>query len=1350
MEPSFGCHNICGLALDKKNLFFNPKSNHSKYVSLRTLLRNIDFFSFTETKVPQNTFNFKQFFPLGKDLCPLSYSANGQSNGIFTLYNPATFEPTISKTLSEGRLILNKLTFLPTKTEYAFFSIYLPSNDSNLALQVLTSLDNSIAAQLAANENIKIIVLGDFNLPLLRKPCNNLMCNTPNNTMIKLTQKHLLIDVALSHDLLQATWRGRGLNSHKFSVLDYIFVSNNVVVKDISYFSVASSDHEVLYCLGEKNKRKIGKYPSERLFNCKSFSQLAKAELETCHENFTRTFPSLIHENDPEYFIRWLDIMSNALEYCNKEYCATNFMSSIQKEKNFRNKLSKAIKKLARSDTVENKHEIDKIRNEHTSTIESDHNVFRKRLRIKSAISFGRNNAFSFSNYKSRSDRKISSIYSVKNPEKLIHDPEQIVQEFADFHSQKTAAPDFSDDMLDLGIQSENESDPLDFIFNKFNLSFSDFFPTLHNQIPRISISQQNIKDVLLTMKTGSSPGPTGRGKQFYSFLFNHNPLFFTQAINQLLQIKNLADSNHAWIKKRKIIFILKKGKDKLHCSSYRPISLLENLYKIMSKLLMNIITPSLDEILSENQFGFMPNRSLNQASTNTLFMVNELARYPNAVILFLDICSAFDSISPNLVNKIFCHIFPNSQLAELIHNLTSNGTFFCEIAGTISACFELVIGSGQGDPLSGIRYNLVHHLFVSFIHLLQNNLLPNSLPKMEDGFVIKPSCFADDTSVPICLESHNDTDIFLYILNLAKILTNLKINPLKTQMLMINEDANNLPQDRLEILSKIGQPKNSVTHLGLIVEKDWQSSADSSWAKSIDSTFKACDKFHYMTRAENPIHKKQLITAILQPTYNFIARVHPVSLSNIKLIDKKIRSAICSKRVKNVSYGRPKIAQARLSDSIATGGLGFKPVEDQIFTSLLSGAFNVMKFCFDFPHSFLANQMKIDFSKICLSGSRNLSYLNSIILKIYPSVRQTEGLNFLSKFESLITALEKDKIYFWQAPLANNVLTQPFNLRVADFPFIPNSMACIGSFINTCSAARPGPLPLHWATNTHQNLQLLHPPKSTAFQLLTTKMKKLSPHCPAKLIKIPKQKIANFVYTAIHFDNAFFTKALKHIKNSKSTKTPPAFQTRIKDNIPMQITNQQFKSVYIALAKYTLPAEVHWAALEILNRTMLTPKLLFLNKKRVDSLCNRCHVPADNFHITNECAVPFLAFRALQEFSKSKNVEFVSQNFSLLLPIQNVSCIVNEQYAHLIVKLLQLSYTLQFETRFIYWSPLVFFAKIQTVINSTITVRKFAKWNCEFLEQFRDFYNRQLDTFQIFLFPQDTSHCREILDSGN
>ena len=53
---------------------------------------------------------------------------------------------------------------------------------------------------------------------------------------------------------------------------------------------------------------------------------------------------------------------------------------------------------------------------------------------------------------------------------------------------------------------------------------------------------------------------------------------------------------NFTWIKKRTIIFIKKKQKNKANkCSDFRPISLLEVLYKILSKLLLEKLNPFYD-----------------------------------------------------------------------------------------------------------------------------------------------------------------------------------------------------------------------------------------------------------------------------------------------------------------------------------------------------------------------------------------------------------------------------------------------------------------------------------------------------------------------------------------------------------------------------------------------------------------------------------------------------------------------------------------------------------------------------------------------------------------------------------
>ena len=84
-----------------------------------------------------------------------------------------------------------------------------------------------------------------------------------------------------------------------------------------------------------------------------------------------------------------------------------------------------------------------------------------------------------------------------------------------------------------------------------------------------VQINEELIKDTIKSMRFDAAPGPSGRGKRYYMFLFNLNKSFFTQAISQLLQIDNFQTPRFSWIILRKIIFIPKRDKDKTECANF-------------------------------------------------------------------------------------------------------------------------------------------------------------------------------------------------------------------------------------------------------------------------------------------------------------------------------------------------------------------------------------------------------------------------------------------------------------------------------------------------------------------------------------------------------------------------------------------------------------------------------------------------------------------------------------------------------------------------------------------------------------------------------------------------------------
>lgn len=83
----------------------------------------------------------------------------------------------------------------------------------------------------------------------------------------------------------------------------------------------------------------------------------------------------------------------------------------------------------------------------------------------------------------------------------------------------------------------------------------------------------------------------------------------------------------------------------------YRPISLCNSSYKILTKILANKMKKLLPQIISENQGGFVPKRQI----TNNVIIVQEaihssIQRKERGMIVKLDMANAFDRVNHNFL----------------------------------------------------------------------------------------------------------------------------------------------------------------------------------------------------------------------------------------------------------------------------------------------------------------------------------------------------------------------------------------------------------------------------------------------------------------------------------------------------------------------------------------------------------------------------------------------------------------------------------------------------------------------------------------------------------------------------
>jgi sorting nexin-29 len=111
----------------------------------------------------------------------------------------------------------------------------------------------------------------------------------------------------------------------------------------------------------------------------------------------------------------------------------------------------------------------------------------------------------------------------------------------------------------------------------------------------------------------------------------------------------------------------LQEGNKTNYCN-YRGISVLSTTYKIVSSTLLSRLTPYVEEIIGEHQYGFRRNRS----TTDHIFCICQILQkkweYSEAVYqLFIDFKNAYDSVRREVLYNILIEFGITMKLVRLV-----------------------------------------------------------------------------------------------------------------------------------------------------------------------------------------------------------------------------------------------------------------------------------------------------------------------------------------------------------------------------------------------------------------------------------------------------------------------------------------------------------------------------------------------------------------------------------------------------------------------------------------------------------------------------------------------------------
>ena len=98
--------------------------------------------------------------------------------------------------------------------------------------------------------------------------------------------------------------------------------------------------------------------------------------------------------------------------------------------------------------------------------------------------------------------------------------------------------------------------------------------------------------------------------------------------------------------RKAKVIAIVKPGKDPRVAANYRQILLLSVCYKLLERLALQRISPTVEDLLSPDQAGFPKGRSTcHQVAALTTLIENRFQQNLKTGAVFLDLTEAYDTV---------------------------------------------------------------------------------------------------------------------------------------------------------------------------------------------------------------------------------------------------------------------------------------------------------------------------------------------------------------------------------------------------------------------------------------------------------------------------------------------------------------------------------------------------------------------------------------------------------------------------------------------------------------------------------------------------------------------------------
>ena len=569
----------------------------------------------------------------------------------------------------------------------------------------------------------------------------------------------------------------------------------------------------------------------------------------------------------------------------------------------------------------------------------------------------------------------------------------------------------FYKNLYEKGDQCLINSDKLDLFLRNLTRVPDELVDTVDSKL--------TTSEIFETLKScsDSAPGPDGIPYSLIKLTWKHfGPMlidswYFAESSGRLSQSH---ESSY-------LRLLPKEGKDTRYLKNWRPITLSNCDFKLITKTLSWRVAKAVDNVISPNQAAYMKNRQISD-NLNIMLYTTEQQIHTEGMIVSLDAEKAFDSIEHWYIKEVLKKIGLN-KFVRVFDMIYMNQGVEIILNGNSTGKYTIRNGVKQGDALSCI-------LFILGIEpLLENINNDNSIRSISCNDVTIPRAlaYADDIACLINPNTESLQKIFDHYDDLTQ-LSGLRLNADKTEIICNKTTPleYNIFYNNKEVVIQIcDQMKVNGLALSYNIEQARKSNIDrmieavegqlKSWSNrnlsllgkiQIFKTFGLSQILYTLTNVEIKKSEEAILTGII---YKFIWNKN----MDVAKAPDRIKRQTLLKKVKNLGFGmidyKEVVKSIRLRNLIRLINSERGPLYDIIRINL-----NNSQICIRALRPIRANiNMSIDqLRKIWSDCIRDPAYSNNVTL-LCTITNEYIGNIVMPKFKKLklVKNLRNDKL---------------------------------------------------------------------------------------------------------------------------------------------------------------------------------------------------------------------------------------------------------------------------------------------------------------------------------------------------